>query len=99
MNENNQNFLKQNTGSIILIVFAVIVFWGYTVFFKMTPLDSSRPVSAVGQKVVETLNRLNEVSLDGSFFATSEFQNLKEFDLIIPSQIVGRINPFAAIKK
>ncbi|MEK9201439.1 MAG: hypothetical protein AAB944_00545 [Patescibacteria group bacterium] len=99
MNENNQNFLQQNIGSITLIVFAAVVFWSYNVFFKSLPEDNfSRPVSLIGQDVAQTLERLKEVSLDSSFFATPEFQNLKEFELIIPSQIIGRNNPFAAIK-
>lgn len=98
MNENNQNFFQKNAGALVLIVLAGIGFWIYSAFFKIAPQNTTQPITAVGQQVIVTLRRLENVSLDGSLFATSEFQGLTEFQLVIPSQPVGRPNPFVSFR-
>ncbi|MDP2704931.1 MAG: hypothetical protein U1D31_02185 [Patescibacteria group bacterium] len=98
MNDNNQNFFQKNAGALVLAVLAGVGLWIYTAFFKIIPQSSAQPITAVGQEVITTLRRLENVSLDGSLFSTSEFQRLAEFELVIPSQPVGRPNPFASFR-
>lgn len=97
---NQGSFLQRNMGVIALILVAVILWWGYTTFIKSPADIIEKPGSQelVGKDVIETLKRLKGLTLDGSIFLSPEFQNLKDFNLIIPEQPVGRVNPFAPIR-
>lgn len=99
MNENNQNFFQKNAGAMILIVLTATGLWVYNAYFKIIPTETASPtITAVGQRMITTLHRIENVTLDDSLFSTSEFQKLAEFELVIPSQPVGRPNPFASFR-
>lgn len=91
-----------------LIVLGVVIA-GYFVFMKKedsastsgTPVVTENTTSdtvAVGAEVSRTvreLERLNSsVESFSLFFRAPEFQNLKSFSVGIPSETVGRANPF-----
>ncbi|MCK5059627.1 MAG: hypothetical protein KAR00_00560 [Candidatus Pacebacteria bacterium] len=93
-----ENFLQKNRGTITLILIAAVIFWVYTVFFRGAPKDFTQPTNLIGKSAIEMLNRLNSITLDGSVFSSPAFHELKDFELVLPEQPVGRSNPFAPVR-
>jgi hypothetical protein len=89
------NFLQKNKGIIMLTLVAAVFFWAYTAFFKKVPENLLQPTNLIGKEAIEILNRMNSITLDDSVFSSPTFHNLKDFELVLPKQPVGRSNPFS----
>lgn len=92
------DFLQKNKGAITLIILALLLWWGYTTFFNSESDIDTMQTELVGKEVIDTLHRLEQIRLDASLFSSPEFRNLEEFNLVIPEQARGRINPFAPVR-
>lgn len=53
--------------------------------------------SQVGAQVLSALNQLQQLRLDESVFTDKTFKSLKDFSRPLPTESVGRSNPFAPI--
>lgn len=100
-----------NTKTVIsLLVFAGLAFggaWYYKNKFSVAPPDefdstTLKAVSSqkkVGAKTLQLLNQVNSLNLDTEFFAGPAFTFFTSYEVEIPDQPVGRINPFAPLPK
>ena len=95
---NQENFFQKNKGTITLIAVAVVLLWVYVTFFRKIPESFTQPTNLISQESIEILNRLNSVTLDDYVFSSPEFHELKDFELILTPQPIGRINPFAPVR-
>ncbi len=90
---------------IILIVIAVVgggVYWyrqNYAVKSDTNVAVSVTSTPKVGQKTLTLLGQVKALNLDTSIFNDQAFISLQEYNKIIPEQPVGRINPFAPLKR
>lgn len=90
---------------IIALVVIVVAFFGFQKFFGTGSSSNNSTLSADnttqqfvdGQSILTLLNRLNQVTLDGTIFSNPVFNSLISFERPIPDQIPGRTNPFAQI--
>ena len=59
--------------------------------------ESASKVPPDAQQLVQSLNDLRSVTLDGAIFTNPSFQALKDFSTPIVPEPVGRADPFAPI--
>ncbi|NCS99167.1 hypothetical protein GW764_03205 [Candidatus Parcubacteria bacterium] len=92
--------LKKYRKIIIFILVVVLSFVLYTIFLKpqaeQALLDSSGPaqVNAVGQEIIDTLNRIQSLELDKSVFNDPLYLRLRDDSQPIEDEDLGRSNPF-----
>lgn len=86
------------------IVVLVLVFGVYYVFFRATPVVVSldefgnpTETKVVGQDLIDLSKQLEAVTLDGAAFKKKTFTNLVDYSVNLPSDEVGRRNPFDPI--
>ena len=97
-----REFLQHYKNILLFVgIFAVLVFV-YLQFFKNTSQEEPLAVEVVGQgqigeDLVALLFRLQSLKLDQSIFTSPVFRSLKDFSQEIPSEPVGRPNPFAPV--
>jgi len=90
--------------AIIVIVVLILVIGGWY-FYKnggsspsssaLVPSPSDASQSAIGADVFSILNSVSSIRIDASFFNSSVYQSLVDYSIAVPSQSVGRPNPFA----
>ncbi len=96
------------TKIIIIGIVVILIFGGYTLFFKNDAEPADKLASSatnsekkiqnqVGAEMLSALSVLEKLSLDTSFFQDGVFRGLKNFSRPIQAQPVGRQNPFAQI--
>lgn len=87
----------------VVIVIAVIGFFGYNYLNGSSSSSGDISIvpnsdtSAVGAQVLSALNQLNRLNLDAGIFSNPTFKSLKDFSRPLPTEPVGRINPFSPI--
>ena len=93
------NFIRSNKSLLIGLVVAIAVVYGICLYpnsggsgglLTTTPTSSA---TAVADLLVALAN-LQAVKLDSSVFSDPVFQSLSDFGVPIPSQPIGRPNPF-----
>ena len=91
--------LTQNKSLIFGILFIVFFFFIYNSFFKsdIVSLTINQSVRNIGADIVKTYSNLQSVDLDSQIFSSSTYLNLIDFTKEVPTQPIGRINPFDAI--
>lgn len=99
---------SSNTKKIAVstIIFLLVVFALWFFFFRNTTTaeqafdDFGNPIETevVGEDLINTLAELQNVTLDSSIFKTAGFLNLTDFAVDLPSQPIGRSNPFESIR-
>ena len=62
----------------------------------ITEIEGTPLSNILGRELLMTLTKLRSTSLDASVFLEPVFVSLHDFSVKIPSQPVGRRNPFAA---
>lgn len=102
---------QQNSSKKTLLIVIVIVIISLSVFFyyKGSPTDSnissvqssgspeSVDAQIVGTRVLSLLNQISELKIDSSIFSSAVYKTLIDYTVEIPTQDVGRLNPFAPI--
>lgn len=88
--------LAKNKSLILSIVLLVLLFVVYNNFFKSetTSFTIDPQVKAIGANIVKTYAELQSVEFDTKLFTAPAYTNLTDFSAPIPSQPVGRTNPF-----
>ncbi|MBI2673950.1 MAG: hypothetical protein HYX23_01565 [Candidatus Zambryskibacteria bacterium] len=91
--------LKNNKGTLIAIAVFVVVILSYNFFFKSdtTVLPSELTASSIGNDLIKMRAELQAVTLSPKVFSSSGFLLLTDFSTDIPSQPIGRPNPFNII--
>lgn len=92
---------------ILLTLLIIIAFIGYRFMFKKdNPNNSDLAAetgqgqsgqSAIGKDLMVTVSKLKSLTLDETFFNDPIFKSLKDFNVPIIPQEVGRSNPFSPI--
>jgi hypothetical protein len=93
------NLTKTVIGLTILLAFGLL---GYYMFLKnpeIIPVDVIVPVEGAEASgdILVLIEKLKAVSIDTSLFSSTLFTNLKDLQVPINSESVGRPNPFALI--
>lgn len=90
---------------LIGITLACLLYLGY-MYFGPTGEESSLVSStgsaddvAVDRELLQLLSQIKQISLDASLFESPIFKSLEDYGQTIPSEAVGRSNPFAPIGK
>lgn len=80
------------------IVIALVAGLGYYLWTSggSSPLLSSTP-SPVSQDLLDTLSKLNTITLNPAVFSDPAFVSLTDFGVTIPPEAAGRRNPFAPV--
>ena len=95
------NFLRNNRTTIGAVVLGMLIIAGYYLFWGggggSSLLSSSPAPSDESQQLLTTLGDLHSVTLDNGIFKNQLFMSLTDFGTVIPTQPVGRHNPFAPV--
>ena len=87
----------------MVAVAIVLAFVLYGLFFAgngdsgLVSTTSDGDVDPAGAELLAALFSLRSITLDVSLFETPDFKSLVDFSQEIPSEPVGRANPFAPI--
>jgi hypothetical protein len=95
------DFLKQNKLAILIGVLLLAGLFVYMNFFTapaQDPLTTTSSDTALSQDLLVTLQNLHTIKLDNSIFSDPAFKSLTDFGVTIPSEEVGRRNPFAPLQ-
>ncbi len=104
-----KNQPSSNKKTIIIGVIIVVVLAGGWYFYGRggSSASTSQLVSSssdvnpatgvVGANVLDVLNSVSSINIDTSFFSTPAYQSLVDYSIAVPSQPVGRANPFAPL--
>lgn len=96
----------QKPSKMPYVILAIIVFIAVIFYFYWTGNNTSenltlQEISIANQETgVRVLNLLNEISslnIDGNFFSSPVYQTLRDYSVQIPPLPVGRPNPFATV--
>ena len=89
---------------MVPLVVGVLLLGGLYVYVSFFSSPASSPAltasdssAALSQSLLATLQSLHTIKLDNSIFSEPSFQSLTDFGVVIPSQPVGRRNPFAPL--
>lgn len=91
------DFLNKNKMAIgggVVLLLAVYIYFAYFSAPSLPPLSSNDTNIALSQNLLVTLQSLHTIKLDNSIFSDPAFQSLNDFGVAIPSENVGRRNPF-----
>jgi hypothetical protein len=92
-------FLKNNLINILVVaVLVAAAFYAYTYFSggdENQAVLVTTPQEEIGADLLEILTNLQTLKLDDSLFASPTFRNLKNFQVELTPEPVGRDNPFA----
>ncbi len=94
--------LKKNKISILVIVVLFVGFFGYKMLFPskgpLVSTDTSTAPEVLGQDLVNELNRLRSLSqINSAIFVDPVFVNLRDIQVPVQPQQIGRQNPFLPI--
>ncbi|MDE1975446.1 MAG: hypothetical protein KGI49_02990 [Patescibacteria group bacterium] len=83
-----------------LIIVAVVIY--FYIEGGSAPASSSLLVSqageaSVGSAELDLLNEIRSLNIDSSFFNDPAYQSLQDYSVPVPTENVGRPNPFAPI--
>ncbi len=94
-------FIKQNkwlAAGVGVVVLALLYYFFFLSGPTSAPLASpTGNDSPVTQNLLVTLSSLHTIKLNGAIFADPVFISLTDFGVVIPTQNVGRRNPFAPL--
>ena len=98
---------SSNKKTLIIGIIIVVVLAGGWYFYSKggsssstSQLVSSTPdtvTAVVGTNVLTILNNVSSIHIDTSLFSTPAYQSLVDYSITVPSQEVGRNNPFAPV--
>jgi hypothetical protein len=94
------NFLKNNKVAIgggIALALVVYIYFSYFSGGSSASLTASDSGTPLSSNILITLQSVNSIKLDNSIFTDPVFVSLSDFGVSIPSQNVGRRNPFAPL--
>ena len=96
------DFIRSNKTLIIGALVALLVVYGIWMYSgsgtTQAPLTAEpTSSSAAGADLLIALTNLQAVKLDSSIFLDPVFRSLSDFGVDIPSQPVGRSNPFSPL--
>lgn len=90
---------------IIFGAIALVLYVGYSIFFKADPESTSllntrtntNSGNVLGSEIIKAINEIDSLELDRSVFDDPIFQTLVDRSQELQQQSTGRSNPFAPI--
>lgn len=92
---------RQAVGVVVIVALALIYYFFFYSSSPSTPALSSvtaNDASPTSQQLLVTLASLHTIKLDNTLFQDPVFMSLSDYGVTIPTQPVGRRNPFAPIE-
>jgi hypothetical protein len=97
--------MKKSSSKTLTIVI-VVALVGAAVYFyyqggvssgSSSLLQTQSAGADVGSAELDLLNQIRSLSIDSTFFSDPAFQSLQDYSVTIPTENVGRPNPFAPL--
>lgn len=100
---------ESSKATYILLAIIAVVTLGLFFYFQGTPnddatssltsvgTDGSANAQEVGARVINILNQINSLKIDGEIFSDPAYMTLVDYTITVPEQNVGRPNPFAPL--
>ena len=89
------NLIKKYKGIMLALVIFLVAMFGYKLFSTNIEFAEEGMVAqSIGADIIELNSRIERVNLDPSLFSSATYRSLTDFSATIPSQPVGRTNPF-----
>jgi flagellar basal body-associated protein FliL len=89
---------------IIIAIVLIVAIVAYFIYSGSSTNSSSGTIQAnsdatgqLGQQVLSLLNQVNSLQINTALFTSQAYTSLKDFSVTIPTQNIGRANPFAPI--
>jgi len=101
MNNNNTRYSSKNWLWMAIIVAVAVL--AYFMFFSKPAVDESVLLTQpgggeeVGLRVLNLLNQIQSLRIDATLFQSAAYRSLQDYTVEIPTDTVGRDNPFAPI--
>ncbi len=90
--------LKKNKGIILAVVVFIIAIGAYKLFSTNVSITSDQQAAKIiGADIIALNASIERVNLDPALFSSRSYKNLVDFSTPIPSQPIGRLNPFDLI--
>lgn len=90
--------LKKNKGIISAIIIFIIAIGIYKLFASNEIIiNEGAAAQVIGADIMELNASIERVNLDPALFLSRAYRNLVDFSTPLPSQPIGRKNPFDAI--
>ena len=83
--------------AIIGVAAIAYFYWTGGNLTPATLVQTASPVDALNAKTSAQSSLLNSLKIDSSFFKDSVYTSLQDYSIQVPSQDVGRANPFAPL--
>jgi hypothetical protein len=93
------NTSSKNKSWIWVLVIVIIAGLAYYFYSNSTPtpLVSASSDTVVDTQVISLLNQISTLQIDSSIFNDPGYKTLRDYSVAIPSDNVGRPNPFAPL--
>jgi len=97
------NNAKPTSKKPIFVVIAIAILGAIVYFYYLggsssnSSTDSDPQASAEASRVLALLNQIQGLRIDSSLFSSAAFKSLQDFTVAIPTDDVGRVNPFAPL--
>jgi len=90
--------LESHKGMVITIVLFLVVIVAYNMFApSATTVAPDLVTSGAGAEVVSLYSSLQSINFDQSLFNSPGYQALSDFSTPLPTEAIGRNNPFDAL--
>jgi hypothetical protein len=86
----------------VIVIIAVMAYFYYKgsgapTGTSLLQTDQSVADQAAGARVLSLLSQVRALNIDNKFFQNTVYQSLRDHTVPIPTENVGRVNPFAPI--
>ncbi len=89
------NTLKKYKGIMFALVIFLLAMGVYKMFSTNTEITEGNLVAqSIGADIIELNSRIERVNLDPALFSSALYKSLVDFSAVIPTQPIGRPNPF-----
>lgn len=99
---------KSSKGTFIAVIIIILITIGLYFYYKGEPVDYSSSLEVSGTeesteaqiasgRVLSLLNQISSLEINDSIFKSAVYNSLVDYTIEVPSQPVGRVNPFAPI--
>ena len=82
---------------LIVAVVAYFIYSGSSTAGSSTIQANTDATGQLGQQVLSLLNQVNSLQMNTALFTSQAYTSLKDFSVTIPTQNIGRANPFAPL--
>jgi hypothetical protein len=97
-NHNTMKILENHKGIVVAIILFAAVMLAYNYIAPSTSITAPDLVTqGAGAEVVSLYSSLQSITFDQSIFTSPSYEALTDFSTPLPTEAVGRSNPFDAL--